>query len=83
MDILTILPNLSIGVVSVLALVWVTRAFLMHLKDERVQERQERKDSESAMRILEKEVRGSIMGQLNENTTAFREVMLHIKNHEK
>ena len=78
MDILTVLPNLSIGVVSILALVLVTRGFLAHLKDEREQERKERMESESHFRSLEKEVRVSIMGQLNENTRAFEKVLIHI-----
>ena len=81
MDILTVLPNLSIGVISVLALAWVTRAFLYHLKDEREKERQERMEQEIAFRSLEKEVRLSIMEQLNENTKAFEKVLYHINNH--
>lgn len=82
-DILTILPNLSIGVVSILALVWVTRSFLMHLKEERELERKERKEDQSALRNLEKEVREKIMKQLGENTRAFDKVFTHIKIHEK
>ncbi len=78
MDILQILPNLSIGVVSVLALVWVTRDFLKHLKEEREKERFERVEQENAFRTLEKEVRTSIMTQLNDNTKAFERVMLHL-----
>ena len=82
MDILNILPNLSIGVISILALVWVTRQFLAHLKDEKNAERVERKENESAFRALEKEIRDSIMGQLNENTRMFEKVLTHIKLHE-
>lgn len=82
MDILTILPNLSIGVVSILALVWVTRSFLTHLKEERTVERQERKEIEVSFRALEKEIRDNIMGQLNENTKMFEKVMTHINKHE-
>ena len=78
-DILTVLPNLSIGVISVLALVWVTRQFLVHLKQEREAERVERREQEVAFRSLEKEVRDNIMGQLNENTRVFEQVLAHIK----
>lgn len=78
-DILTVLPNLSIGVVSILALVWVTRQFLAHLKEERESERVERKEQEVAFRALEKEVRDNIMNQLNENTRVFEQVLAHIK----
>ena len=82
MDILTILPNLSIGVISILALVWVTRQFLVHLKEERMLERQERRENEISFRSLEKEIRGNIMGQLNENTKMFERVLRHINKHE-
>lgn len=81
-DILTVLPNLSIGVISILALVWVTRSFLFHLKDERAEERLERKADQIAFRELEQEVRNKIMFQLVENTRAFEKVVSHIKTHE-
>lgn len=79
MELINILPNLSIGVISILALAWVTRQFLMHLKEERESERTERREQETAFRAMEKEVRGSIMGQLNENTRVFEMVLAHIK----
>ena len=79
MDFLTVLPNLSIGVVSILALVWVTRAFLIHLKEEREKEREERNADKKAFRELESEIRLNIMTQLSENTVAFKEVMRHIQ----
>ena len=82
MDLLTVLPNLSIGVVSILALVFITRSFLIHLKEERAQERQERTENQVAFRELEQEIRGSIMGQLGENTKAFERVMEHLKKHD-
>ena len=78
MDILTILPNLSIGVVSILALVYVTMTFLKHLKHERIEERKERVEDEKAFRSLEREIRDNIMNQLNENTRVFTRVLDHI-----
>ena len=78
MDLLTILPNLSIGVVSILALVYVTMTFLKHLKHERLEERKERVEDEKAFRSLEREIRDNIMGQLNENTRVFTRVLDHI-----
>jgi len=78
MDLLTILPNLSIGVVSILALVYVTMTFLKHLKHERIEERKERVEDEKAFRSLEREIRDNIMGQLNENTRIFTRVLDHI-----
>ncbi len=83
MDLIDILPNLSIGVISVLALVYVTRAFLIHLKDERIEERKERKEEARAMRDLEREVRDEIMPVLSNNTQAFREVMEHMRGHKE
>lgn len=80
MDILTILPNLSIGVISVLALVFVTRDFLKHLREEREKERSERTEQEKAFRALEKEVRTNIMNQLNENTRVFTRVVDHFNS---
>lgn len=80
-EILSTLPNLSIGVVSILALVWVTRAFLIHLKEERIEERKERKEEQLAMRALEKEVRDEIMPVLSENTRAFQEMAQHLRTH--
>ena len=78
MDLLTILPNLSIGVVSILALVYTTRSFLLHLKSERTEERKERVEDEKAFRTLEREIRDNIIGQLNENTRVFTRVLDHI-----
>lgn len=76
---LTILPNLSIGVVSIAALVYITIRFIDYLKDER--ERQEiremqkserheaaMKERELALRDVEKEVRTNILSQLSKNT---------------
>lgn len=80
MDILTILPNLSIGVVSILALAYVTKAFLQHLKEEREKERHERGEQEKAFRELEREVRTSIIDQLNENTKVFTRVLDHFNS---
>lgn len=72
----TILPNLSIGVVSVLALVYVTRMFIENLN----KHTEEIKEREAAMRGLEREVRTSIMSALNENTLVMQNF---IKEHSK
>lgn len=77
--ILTLLPNLSIGVVSIIALGYVTKNFLMHL-DERSKAHQEAmavistrhheamNERENAIRAVEREVRTTLLGQLNKNT---------------
>lgn len=76
-SLLSILPNLGIGVVSILALVYVTKEFIKQLKEERVMARDELKEAAIAHRGLEKEVRESIMGQLSENTLAMKEFLRH------
>lgn len=83
MDLLQVLPNLSIGVISIFALMWVTRSFLFHLKNEKEQERIERNQDKKAFRELEKEVRDKIMIQLGENTKAFEKVVVHFQVHNK
>jgi len=90
MDLLTILPNLSIGVVSILALVYLSNKFLKRLEDkdgefidfvEKKDKKHEEERSAHAVTIreLEKEVRTNIMTQLSENTHAFKKVIDHIE----
>jgi uncharacterized protein (DUF39 family) len=78
-ELLTILPNLSIGVVSISGLVFITIRFIDYLKEERerqeIQETQRAERHESAMkerelalREVEKEVRTNILSQLSKNT---------------
>lgn len=81
MELINILPNLSIGVISILSLVWVTKQFIEHLREEKISERLERKENEIAFRSIEKEVREKIMSQLNENTRMFEKVFEHINKH--
>lgn len=71
----TILPNLSIGVISILGLVYVTKIFIERLKDLNVEHTTQLVEREKAMRDLEREVRTSIMHGLNQNTEVMREVM--------
>jgi hypothetical protein len=65
----SILPNLGVGVVAILSLVYVTREFLKELKER-----------ETAMRLLEQEIRNTIMEQLTENTITMREIINHHQN---
>lgn len=67
-NLLSILPNLGIGVVAVVSLVYVTREFIFHLREERTAHGIELKEREQAMRQVEKEVRTNIMEQLGRNT---------------
>lgn len=68
-SLLTVLPNLSIGVICVLSLLYVTHIFLKQIKER-----------EDALRTLEKEVRTSIMGQLSENTTVMVRLLEHLND---
>lgn len=63
-SIVSVLPNLSVGVASIAALVFVTVRFLQKL-DSR----------EAEMRALEKEVRTSIMEQLGKNSSIMQRVI--------
>lgn len=62
-EILSVLPNLSVGVISVLALGYVTKQFLDHLSER-----------EEALRKVESEVRTSLVEQLGRNTVAISEM---------
>jgi hypothetical protein len=66
-DFLTVLPNLSIGVVCVLALVYIAIKFLSIL-DARVDKH------EKSMRDLEASVRTNLTDQLTKNTIALADV---------
>lgn len=74
-SLISILPNLSIGVISVLALVYVTIHFLKHLNTIHAEHTADLKEREAYLREVEKEVRSSITGQLNENTRILERVM--------
>lgn len=86
-SLLTILPNLSIGVISVLSLVYVTLKFTETL-DKRSQRHEEAmEERENALRELEREVRTNILDKLGLNTQAMTEhtkimerVMFQIEN---
>jgi hypothetical protein len=68
MEFLTILPNLSIGVISVLSLVYITLNFLKHLDERTVRHEHSMKEREDALRHVESEVRNNILAQLSKNT---------------
>lgn len=80
MEFLTILPNLSIGVISILALVYISKQFLEQMRINDREMRKEVLEREYAFRELEAEVRKNIMTQLNENTIAFKRVIDHIND---
>lgn len=83
MDLLTILPNLSIGVVAVLALAWYAKKSMETQNDMHKQHMKELKEREVAMREVEKEVRTSITTQLNENTKIMHKVAIFLESKSK
>lgn len=78
-QILSVLPNLSIAAVAIVALVYVIRLFVTHLEKRDKEHWMEVQERETAMRALEKEVRENIMKQLGQNTHAFEKVMDYMK----
>ena len=64
----TILPNLSIGVVSVGALVYMSNKFLEHLDSRAKQHESAMSERENSLREVEREVRTTVMMQLTHNT---------------
>lgn len=72
-SLLTILPNLSIGVISVLSLVYVTLKFLTHLDERTMRHEVAMTERESHLRTVEKEVRNNILGQLAQNNQLMAE----------
>lgn len=86
MDLLTTLPNLSIGVVAILTLGYISREFISHLKVIHSEHKKEMselhrehlvelKEREVAMRDVEREVRSNITDQLSRNTHALERAM--------
>lgn len=81
---LTILPNLSIGVISVVALVYVVTKFLVHLDERTVRHEEAMKEREMSLRTVEAEVRSTLSTHLTESTHAVREntkVLSRVVNH--
>ena len=70
---LTILPNLSIGVISVLSLVYITIKFIHHLDARTVRHESAMLERESRIRLVESEVRNTIVTQLSQNTEAMND----------
>jgi hypothetical protein len=72
-SILTVLPNLSIGVVSVLSLVYVTVQFLRHLDERTIRHETAMSEREHALRKVECDVRSLLVELSNKNQSALIE----------
>lgn len=70
MEFLSILPNLSIGVICVLALVYVVLKFLDALKEMRGSHEKAMHEREMAMRNVEADVRKNLTEVLSKATIA-------------
>jgi hypothetical protein len=73
MEWVSVLPNLSIGVVSVGALVYVCVQFLDRLDSRAIAHEQAMKEREDALRQVEREVRNEISTHLSASTVAITE----------
>lgn len=86
-DLLSVLPNLSIGVVCIGALVFITIRFLQTLDARADKHEEAMSEREKAMRDLEASVRQSLTEHLTqasialqENTKALARVINHLDN---
>lgn len=88
-ELLQIIPNLSIGVIAVLAFAYTTiknnesrerntQNFITTLDTMRLQHEKAMTERELAFRSLEREVRTQILEQLSKNTTTMERVMIHL-----
>lgn len=73
-SLISALPNLSIGVIAVLSLVYVTRQFIDQLRTLSMKHMEEIKEREIALRTVEKEVRTTILTALNESTAVMKTI---------
>ena len=83
-SLLSILPNLSIGVISILGLIYVVLKFLDALDKRAVQHSVAMQEREEALRAVEKDVRESLYKHLSESTMALQEntkVLARVMNH--
>lgn len=83
-SLISILPNLSIGVISILGLVYVVLKFLAALDRRAEQHAEAMKEREQALRDVEKDVRSSLYAHLSESTAALQEntkILSRVINH--
>lgn len=83
-SLLSILPNLSSGVISILGLIYTVIKFLDALDTRTIQHAEAMKERELALRQVEKDVRDSLYKHLSESTLALQEntkVLARVMNH--
>lgn len=72
-SLISVLPNLSIGVVAVLSLVYVVRVFLNAMDERTIRHELAMKEREGAHRDLETQVRETLSTHLTESTHTVKE----------
>jgi len=72
-SLLTILPNLSIGVISVFSLVYVVQKFLVHLDERTIRHETAMLEREVQIRKVEEDVRTTVLTQLSLNTASMND----------
>jgi|GEM_PF-2774556 len=83
-SLLSVLPNLSIGVVSVGALVYVALDFRKAMDKRAERHEASMKEREDALRQVEREVRTELVGSLQKSTSVISEnskIMERVVNH--
>ena len=68
------LPNLGVGVASIVGLIIIVTRFINHLENRGAQHERAMKEREDAFRSLESEIRNNILSQLNESAQIMRRV---------
>lgn len=79
-SLLTILPNLSIGVICIGALVYISKEFLRHLDIRATMHERSMAERETQIRLVEREVRTTVLDQLSQNTIVMNDT---VKSHER
>jgi hypothetical protein len=72
-SLLTMLPNLSIGVISVFSLVYVVQKFLVHLDERTTRHEGAMLERETQIRKVEEDVRTTVLMQLSINTASMND----------
>lgn len=76
----SILPNLSVGVVAIGAIVYITMLNNKRAREDQTEFLTELKEREKAFRELESEIRTNIFEQLQENSRVMERVIDHINS---
>ena len=81
-SVLSLLPQLSIGVVAIMALGYITLIFIKYIEKRDDVHASQLKEREDTLRALETEVRTSIVGQLQENSRVMDRVLDRLSNNQ-